>query len=172
MILHKEGHKWQYNIAIILVLLIVIAFMLNMTKTKLQAYGIHPANNNASKDTAENISKPLISDTLQGAIVGGIIGIGSGIVVSQIQYYIAQPRISIKEETTEVVIVQTHFMDAMGYSESQSPYRETPNAHIATRIAVKNSGRTAAENCKAFLIIKNLEVRVAWMIPKEDFTYN
>src|SRR5436190_1778913 len=47
----------------------------------------------------------LISDTLLGTIVGGIIGFGSAIGASQIQYYITRPIISIKEETTEVYIL-------------------------------------------------------------------
>jgi hypothetical protein len=41
---------------------------------------------------------------------------------------------------------------------------------IGTRIKVSNKGKTAAEECKASLLLGDTELRIAWMIPKEDFT--
>src|SRR5215207_644065 len=41
---------------------------------------------------------------------------------------------------------------------------------IATRIRVRNSGNTAAENCKTSIVMGANEFRVGWMLPKEDLT--
>jgi hypothetical protein len=44
----------------------------------------------------------MISDTIIGIIVGGILGFGSGIGSTFLIRWIAHPRISINENATEV----------------------------------------------------------------------
>lgn len=112
----------------------------------------------------------LISDTLLGTIVGGIIGFGSAIGASQIQYYITRPIISIKEETTEAYILNEPETPAKEINIDFSQLTQYRYAYHCTRITVENKGWTAAEDCKASLIIKHQQERVAWMIPNKDFT--
>lgn len=106
----------------------------------------------------------VVSDTLLGVIVGGIIGFVSSIGVNLIQAYLTRPILSISDETIWVEIPK--------YGGSK-----------VVRIKVENQGRTAAEDCKASIIplsskpesgsylMKERRVRrVAWLIPKGDFT--
>ena len=44
----------------------------------------------------------MISDTIQGIIIGGILGFGSSIGLTFLIHWISRPRISIKENATEV----------------------------------------------------------------------
>jgi len=44
----------------------------------------------------------VISDTIQGIIIGGILGFGSSIGLTFLIHWISRPRISIKENATEV----------------------------------------------------------------------
>lgn len=37
----------------------------------------------------------------------------------------------------------------------------------ANRIIVENTGRSAAKNCKGYIILKNVKERVCWTVPKE-----
>lgn len=98
----------------------------------------------------------MISESLQGTIIGGIIGFGSAIGTDIIKRWLTRPKISISQHTTEVSIV---------------PWPQiTSESWIATRIKVENNGNTAADDCKAYLITDNDEFRVAWMIPKDDRT--
>jgi hypothetical protein len=41
---------------------------------------------------------------------------------------------------------------------------------MGIRIKVKNNGSTAAEDCKASMLVGNTEFRIAWTIPKGDHT--
>lgn len=111
------------------------------------------------------IHKPhslLISDSLLGTIAGGIIGFGSSMGTTFLQRWITRPRISIDEQTTEV---------RMNYAQEDSADNVPGwDEFIATRIKVENNGMTAAENCKAYLMIGNNAHRVAWMLPKDDFS--
>jgi hypothetical protein len=97
-----------------------------------------------------------LSDTVQGAIVGGIIGFGSSIGVKLVQAYTTRPILSISERITY-----------WGIGEENSMW-------FAARIIVENNGSTAAEDCKASLIDLDadppIQTRVGWMIPKDDFT--
>ena len=44
----------------------------------------------------------MISDTIQGIIVGGILGFGSSIGLTFLIHWISRPRVSIKENATGV----------------------------------------------------------------------
>jgi hypothetical protein len=105
-----------------------------------------------------------LSDTIQGAIVGGIIGFGSSIGVNLIQAYTTRPILSIGEQIREWDIdLYPEYME-----EDQDELR--PSYWSAARIIVENQGRTAAKDCKASIIVNGIGTRVAWMIPKNDFT--
>lgn len=41
--------------------------------------------------------------------------------------------------------------------------------YLVNRLVVRNNGRTAAKNCKATLVIGNVEEKVCWSIPKERY---
>jgi hypothetical protein len=98
----------------------------------------------------------LVSESLQGTIIGGIIGFGSGIGVDLIKTWIRRPKISISEQTLEVDI---------------EPWPQiTKESWTSTRIKVENNGSTAAEDCKAYLITERGEFRIAWVIAKDDRT--
>jgi hypothetical protein len=44
----------------------------------------------------------VISDTIQGIIIGGILGFGFSLGLTFLIHWISRPRISIKENATEV----------------------------------------------------------------------
>ena len=111
----------------------------------------------------------MVPESLLGTIAGGIIGFGSSIGVLLIQRWITRPVITIDKDSTEV---------RMNYREIDPgqilPIDEGEAApelveFIATRIKVRNTGNTAAENCKTIIMGAN-EFRVGWMLPKEDLT--
>jgi hypothetical protein len=100
----------------------------------------------------------LNSDTLLGILIGGIIGLGGAIGRDIINQWRTRPRISVCEESVEVKF------------DYLSTLPDQPTKFIGTRIRVYNKGSTAAEDCKASLIVGEQENRVAWLIPKQDFT--
>jgi hypothetical protein len=120
----------------------------------------------------------LISDTLQGTIVGGIIGFGSSLGVGLIQNWLSRPIICISEETTEVLFGYKFHRKSVKQKDEligitpieKENERDFSTVYVGTRIKVENRGRKAAENCKASVIIRENEYRVGWMIPKDDFT--
>jgi hypothetical protein len=120
----------------------------------------------------------LISDTLQGTIVGGIIGFGSSLGVGLIQNWLSRPIICISEETTEVLFGYKFHRksikqkgELLGITPVEKENEgDFSTVYVGTRIKVENRGSKAAENCKASIIIRGNEYRVGWMIPKDDFT--
>jgi hypothetical protein len=104
---------------------------------------------------------PQIDATTQGAIVGGIIGFGSGIGTHYLKNFIDRPRNSIECETVE---------KGFKYPRARSHISYQEDDFVAIRIRVRNRGRTAAQSCKATLVIDKDEFRVAWMVPKDDHT--
>lgn len=53
-----------------------------------------------------------------------------------------------------------------------SDERGTKVPFIAHRVVVKNCGKTAAEGCKAYTIISELDVeRAAWIRPSDNLVY-
>jgi hypothetical protein len=100
-----------------------------------------------------------LNSDLLGVLIGGIIGFGVAIGRDIINQWRTRPRISVCEESVEVEIK---------YGSLSSP--DQPNKFIATRIRVQNNGSTAAEDCKASLIVGEQENRVAWLLPKQDYT--
>jgi hypothetical protein len=124
-----------------------------------------------NKYTSDN--KPLISDTLQGTIVGGIIGFVSSIVVDYTKNWINRPKISIIDhiELTEFSYPVSGFISKGEFTEIEYHESQTTTTEFTgIRIKVENNGNTAAEDCKATLFKNNNELRVGWMIPKGDYT--
>lgn len=103
----------------------------------------------------------MVSDALLGAIIGLVGGFGSAIGTDIIKRWITRPKISVCEESVEV---NFHYR-ASKYGES-----DASEEFIGTRIRIQNKGNTAAEDCKATLIVGDQEYRVAWLLPKQDFT--
>ncbi len=93
-------------------------------------------------------------------ILGAIIGFFSAIGKDLIQNIIDAPRIKIVDETIEKQF------DYKRYSSKIN----VEDLFIGTRIIVKNKGNTAAENCKAILIINTDEHRISWMLKNSDLT--
>jgi gas vesicle protein len=154
--------------------LFIFTFLLiTMTNPGLTQSAIEPIeaqNSNVTNDSLGKINSggnstikddPLLGSTLQGTIVGGIIGFVSAILVDLVKDWINRPKISIKEETVE---------KQFKYNRILSAAKIISDNYIGTRIKVQNTGNRAAENCKATLIIDNDEYRLGWMISKEDMT--
>jgi hypothetical protein len=118
-----------------------------------------PAKVNA--EDASGKQEPVLNESLQGAIVGGIIGFVSAIVVDEFRTWRNRPILEILEETTEKTFDYNRHKVATGVKADE---------FTATRIKIKNKGETAAENCKATLIIDEDEFRIGWMIPRDDLT--
>jgi hypothetical protein len=101
-------------------------------------------------------------DAILGTLIGGVIGFGSGIGTDIIKRWLSRPRISICEETIQAMF---------DYPTTKAPaYSPDPTKFIGTRIRIQNKGTTAAEDCKATLIVGEQEYRVAWLLSKQDFT--
>jgi hypothetical protein len=148
----------------ILTILAIGIFCLYTTFNDHYSWASLPESNQPSNRTAmnENSSdvEPLISDTLQGAIVGGILGFASSIGVDYLKNWLNRPRISIDKK-----IYLAEFEDpnlARALNESTD--------FTGIRIKIKNDGKKAAEECKATLVKDNAEFRVGWLIPREDLT--
>jgi hypothetical protein len=124
-------------------------------------YTINAMPNETLKVEVSNKTEPLISESLQGVLVGGIIGFFSGIVVPLALSRIDRPILNIDEQTV-VYDFNLNRYDANASSQS--------DRFLGARIRIKNNGRTAAEDCKAFLKVGKEMHRVAWAIPKEDST--
>ena len=103
----------------------------------------------------------MVSDALLGAIIGLVGGFGSAIGTDIMKRWITHPRISVCEESVEV---KFHYR-ASKYGES-----DAPEEFSGTMIRIQNKGTTAAEDCKATLIVGEQEYRVASLLPKQDFT--
>jgi hypothetical protein len=115
---------------------------------------------------------PWINDTILGIIVGVILGFGSSIGSTFLIRWIARPKISINENTTEVKMnyKELDSDQVATMEEDEEPQHMPQTDFIATRIKVENKGMTAAKNCKASLIIGNNENRVGWMLRRDDST--
>jgi hypothetical protein len=129
---------------------------------------IMPQSNNLRSENQNNSTafrepEPLISDGILGAIVGGVIGLLSGIIVQLVNSWITRPKLSINRQAIEY---------DFNYPKVPHPKEgwDTEYLFTGTRIKIKNQGRTAAEECKATVIIDKKDYRVAWTIPKEDFS--
>jgi hypothetical protein len=121
--------------------------------------------NNSDTDRSNgNSNAPLISDTLRGTIIGGIIGFVSSIGVDYVKNWINRPRLSIREGIENITFYYPTEYSLRGGISSQ------PTQFASIRIKVKNKGNKAAENCKAILFKDPEEVRIGWMIPREDLT--
>ncbi len=113
---------------------------------------------------------PVISDSILGTIVGTIVGGGigfiSGVGADWFKRWRTRPIITINEDTSEVDF------DLKTYHEPEGHVITDPHRtkYTGTRIKVENNGGSAAEDCKATLITKETELRVGWMIPKQDCT--
>jgi hypothetical protein len=113
----------------------------------------------------------MISDTILGTIIGGIIGFGSSIGSTFLQRWIRRPKISINENTTEVKMNYKELdSDQVAIMEDEEPQRMPQTNFIATRIKVENKGMTAAKNCKASVIRRDNENRIGWMLANDDYT--
>jgi hypothetical protein len=113
----------------------------------------------------------VLSDALQGAIVGGIIGFGSSVGVNLIKDYIKRPILSIGRRQT--ALGRTETVSYVGGADlgRRYPILATRSDWTLTRIIVENRGKTAAKNCKTSLITKGThEERLGWMDPEDDFT--
>lgn len=110
--------------------------------------------------------------SIVGVIIGGGIGIVSGVVVDKVNSWRKRPEISIDEDTTEgdFHLQKGEIRGTVG--DLAIPIIERPFIkYIGTRIKVKNDGSSAAEGCKATLIINGTrELRVGWMIREQDCT--
>jgi hypothetical protein len=93
----------------------------------------------------------LINDTLLGAFAGGIIGFGVAIGRDIVNRRLTSPKITICEESVEA---------QFDYNSRTSV--DKPTKFVGTRIRVRNKGSTAAEDCKASLIMREQDIRVAW----------
>ncbi|HEU4824379.1 MAG TPA: hypothetical protein VFS97_13225 [Nitrososphaeraceae archaeon] len=112
----------------------------------------------------------MVPESLLGTIVGGIIGFGSSMGVLFIQRWIIRPVISIDENSTEVGMNYRETDPGQVLTIDEKEAAQQLVEFIATRIKVRNTGSTAAENCKASIIMGANEFRVGWMLPKEDLT--
>jgi hypothetical protein len=101
----------------------------------------------------------LINDTLLGAFAGGIIGFGVAIGRDIVNRRLTSPKITICEESVEA---------QFDYNSRTSV--DKPTKFVGTRIRVRNKGSTAAEDCKASLIMREQDIRVAWHLPKQDYS--
>jgi hypothetical protein len=101
----------------------------------------------------------LINDTLLGAFAGGIIGFGVAIGRDIVNRRLTSPKITICEESVEA---------QFDYNSRTSI--DKPTKFAGTRIRVRNKGSTAAEDCKASLIMREQDIRVAWHLPKQDYS--
>jgi hypothetical protein len=109
---------------------------------------------------------PLISNSILATIVGGGIGFLSGVGADWFKRSYTRPIININEDTREVGFDLKTYLEPEGVvMRSQERTR-----YIGTRIKVENKGASAAEDCKATLIIEETELRVGWMMHKEDGT--
>lgn len=117
-----------------------------------------PSGHNVSgSKNGANENEPLINESIQGVIVGGIIGFVSAIVTDIIKRWLTRPKISISEQAIEE--------DVILYK------RKFPNEKwVITRVKVENKGKSAAENCKASLKIDDSEYRIAWRNFRDDGT--
>lgn len=73
----------------------------------------------------------------------------AAVLQAKISNCIMKPKLCIKKE------VKYRDFDPGGY-----PYK-------ACRILIENNGRSAAQNCKAYIVVKNSKERVCWMVPTE-----
>lgn len=101
----------------------------------------------------------MINDTLLGAFAGGIIGFGVAIGRDIVNRRLTSPKITICEESVEA---------QFDYNSRTSV--DKPTKFVGTRIRVRNKGSTAAEDCKASLIMREQDIRVAWHLPKQDYS--
>ncbi len=101
----------------------------------------------------------MVSETLLGVIIGGILGFGSSIGVNLFWNWYTQPVLSIEKE------VQVRWFEL-----ESGEHRNYNRRYCANRVKVRNKGRSAAENCKASLIMEDSEEKISWIIPAERYT--
>ncbi len=119
-----------------------------------------------AQSSSANIPVIPFLGTIVGTIVGGGIGFLSGVGADWFKRMHTRPIININEDTTEVNFDLRTYHEPEGHVP-RSPHR---TKYTGTRIKVENNGRSAAEDCKASLVTKETEIRVGWMIPKQDCT--
>src|SRR5881397_36449 len=106
----------------------------------------------------------MLSESLIGTIIGGIIGFFSAIGADLIKNWIDQARIEIKEETIEE-------KEPLKYSKTNPKIASSDIQDFERiRIKVQNDRRTAAQDCKATLVVSKNDYRIAWVIAREDST--
>jgi len=146
------------------ILMTLLAFSIIILSYEIEEI-INPNNFLFGQINAEKVvstaEEPVLSESLQGTIVGGIIGFISAILVDTIKTWRNRPILEILEATSQKTFNYNRHSIAAGVN---------PDEFTATRIKIENSGETAAENCKATLIINEDEYRIAWMIPRDDLT--
>lgn len=92
-------------------------------------------------------------------ILGFVTAVLSGIAIKMIIDQILRPVLQI-DDTNQSVIVRSfeiHSHDERGHY-----------TYLANRITVRNVGKTAAKDCKAYIDYREQTQRVAWLLPDRN----
>ena len=158
-------------------IIVVIFFITSITLTYEQSNLIVNSSNNSKINNNQtdnkytnniqsnenylfDISNFLLTNPHLDLILGAIIGFASAIGKDLLKSLIDAPRIKILNE------ISSSQFDYARYLPNTEPIDE----FIGFRIQVENKGNTAAENCKATIIINNEEYRIAWLLRNADST--
>jgi hypothetical protein len=104
-----------------------------------------------------SIQEPWYESQLIGFIVGSLLAFFSPLFVNWIWSRYLRPNLVIED----IVVRGFHLKDA----------NNDRVTYYSNRVRIANNGRTAARECKAFLLINESMERVAWMIPYRNDGY-
>lgn len=101
-----------------------------------------------------------------GVVIGGLAG-GISLYLAQRCYgRYKRPVLRIDREGSPVPRI-IHLKSGKTGAPPRIDLDRVP--YVVNRIRVRNTGRTAAENCKAILTYPGFEEKVCWQIPKERY---
>ena len=93
-------------------------------------------------------------------VLGFVTAVLSGIAIKMIIDYILRPVLQI-EDSSQSIIVRSFQMHS--HDNERGHY-----SYLANRISVRNVGKSAAKDCKAYFDYREQTQRVAWLLPDRN----